>query len=111
MPDTDTAREPDAFVGLAFPVIRVRFAGPTDHNQARYVASLRGARFTQPFHHGPEGTSRLAYMAAVGCWNAYRAKLDNPDVDQRDVVFIPGDNGADEYVYTVVPAEYFGRLV
>src|SRR5215831_15740136 len=59
------------YVGLSFPVIRVRFSGPTDHHGARYVASLRSplgrVQHFEPFHAGPEGPSELAHKAARGC--------------------------------------------
>jgi hypothetical protein len=106
MPVTDTPREQDSFVGLAFPVIRVRYLGPTNHRGSRYVATLRGVRVTVPYDYALDG-SRNAYNAAAECWKRYRFRYSNAfegDTDPR--VFIPGDLTDDSYSFTVVPASY-----
>ena len=93
------------YVGLSFPVIRVRFSGPTDHHGARYVASLRSPLGTvqhfEPFHVGPEGPSELAHKAARACWEKYLAERRYEEEEPR--AFIPGDMGPDEYVFLAVP--------
>lgn len=103
MPSTTTQPAPDWFVGLAFPVIRVRYAGATDHRQSRYIATLRGVRHTENYDHALDG-SRNAYNAAAACWVKYRAAhAEAYKGDSQRRVFIPGDLDADSYSYTVVP--------
>lgn len=93
-------------VGLAFPVIRVRFAGPTDHRGARWIASYHGVRFVQPFHVGPEGPSELAGRAAYCCWRKYVNSRGADMVDDGPRLMIPGDAGPDEYAYLAVPERF-----
>lgn len=99
-------RDATRLAGLAFPVIRVRFAGPTDHRGARWIASYRGTRVTVPFHTGPDSPTKYAARAAYWCWLRHRAEhlADLPDDGPR--VMIPGDAGPDEYAYLAVPERF-----
>ncbi len=104
---TDTPNA-EALIGLAFPVIRVRYAGPTNHRGSRYIATLRGVRVTRSYDCAENG-SRNAYEAALACWKKYRDSLphewaDAEPLDER--VFIPGDLDADSYAFTVVPVGF-----
>jgi hypothetical protein len=99
----ETPRDPDRFLGLAFPVIRVRYAGPTDHNGSRYIATLRGIRHTESYDHAQNG-SYNALQAARACWDKYRAfYADAYAGDDQPRAFIPGDLDRDSYAFTVVP--------
>lgn len=101
-------REQDAFVGLAFPVIRVRFAGPTDHRGSRYIATLRGVRHVEHYDHALD-SSRNAYNAAAACWERYRfAHSEACQGDTTPRVLVPGDLDQEHYSFTVVPAAYLG---
>ena len=92
------------FVGLAFPVVKVRFAGPTDTRGSRYIATCRGVRATHSYDHALSG-SENAYRAACKCWGAYQtSSMVNIADDPR--IFIPGDLSADAYAFTVVPAAF-----
>lgn len=102
-----TIRE-DALVGLAFPVIRVRYAGPTDHRGSRYIATLRGVRATESYDYAKSG-SENAYSAARSCWAKYKAQHAEAYAgDDKPRVFVPGDLDADSYAFTVVPAGFLG---
>jgi hypothetical protein len=98
-----SATATDRFAGLAFPVITVRYAGPTDRRGSRYIATLRGVRHTEHYDYalgGPE-TARLA---ARNCWNKYRAQHAEAYAgDEQPRAFIPGDLNSDSYAFTVVP--------
>ena len=89
--------------GLAFPVIRVRYAGPTDHRGSRYIATVRGVRFTASYDYALDGPANARY-AAGRCWDKYRSEHSEAyDGDTQPRVFIPGDLDADSYAFTVVP--------
>lgn len=106
MNDTPTPMAQDALVGLAFPVIRVRYAGPTYYKDSRYIATLRGVRHTESYDYALGG-SGSAYNAAVACWDKYRAQhADAYAGDDQPCVFIPGDVDASSYSFTVVPAGF-----
>jgi hypothetical protein len=106
MIDADTAREQDSLVGLAFPVIRVRYLGPTDHRPSRYVATLRGVRVTESYDHALDG-GRNAYNAAAERWKRYRFRYSDAfEGDDQPRVFIPGDLTDDSYSFTVVPTAF-----
>lgn len=96
----------DRFEGLAFPVVRVRYAGPTDSRGSRYVATVRGVRHTESYDDGLSA-SRNAHNAAAACWAKYCASLalSVPD-DDTPRVFIPGDLDRTSYSFTVVDAAY-----
>ncbi len=101
----------DSLVGLAFPVVRVRYAGPTDYRGARYIATLRGVRVIEGYDYAHDG-SRNAYAAAVACWNKYRDQHAEAYAgDEQERVFIPGDLDADSYAFTVVPSGFLSETV
>jgi hypothetical protein len=103
----DTASPQDSLVGLAFPVIRVRYAGPTDHRGARYIATLRGVRHTEHYDDALDA-SRNAYNAAAACWETYRFRYSEAWAsDTTPRVLVPGDLSESEYSFTVIPASYF----
>lgn len=108
MTTTDTAREQDAFVGLAFPVIRVRYVGPTNHRGSRFIATLRGVRHVEPYDYAISA-SRVPYNAAAAVLAKYREQTRQViDWEPEPVVLVPGDLADDTYSYTVVPASFFG---
>lgn len=91
-------------VGLVFPVIKVRFAGPTNTLGSRYIATCRGIRATHSYDHALSA-SENAYRAARKCWGAYQtSNMVNITHDPR--LFIPGDLSDDAYAFTAVPAAY-----
>jgi hypothetical protein len=101
-----TDHKQDSFVGMAFPVVRVRYAGPTNYRGARYIATLRGVRVIDGYDHALDG-SRNAYNAARACWQKYRAQHEEAFAgDDQERVFIPGDLDAASYAFTVVPAGF-----
>lgn len=105
MSDTTTAAPEDRFVGLAYPVVKVRYAGPTDTQGTRYIATLRRVRHIEHYDYALEGRAN-AYNAAWACWTKYQNGLPEVfrDDDQRQRVLVPGDLDADSYTFTVVPA-------
>ncbi len=93
----------ERLVGLAFPVIRVRYAGPTNSRSSRYIATLRGIRSTQSYDYSLSGPQN-AFEVAARCWNKYReAHAEAYERDEQEPVFIPGDLDANSYAFTVVP--------
>jgi hypothetical protein len=103
---TSTAPTSDRFVGLAFPVVRVRYAGPTDYRGSRYIATLRGVKHTESFDHGLSA-SQNAHNAAVACFAKYRAAhAEAFEADEQERVFVPGDLDANSYAFTVVPSGF-----
>ena len=96
----------EMFAGFAFPVVRVRFAGPTNHRGSRYIATLcgRDVRVTHSYNHA-RSASENALLAAQKCWGSYQTQnMVNVNDDPR--LFIPGDLSSDSYSFTVVPAQY-----
>ena len=101
----------ETFKGLAFPVARVRYAGPTNYRGSRWIASIR--RDNERTYR-----SQVSYRSELpsGSQNAIRAALtclatmlaDNPGLETsaNDYVAAPGELSADEYVFTFVP-RYF----
>jgi hypothetical protein len=96
--------------GLAFPVARVRFAGPTNYRGARYYATLRRDsertyRASVPFSYAlsaSENALRAARMVHE------KALADTGGGAPEDYVAIPGDLDASSYVFTFVPAYMLG---
>lgn len=110
MPATDTPTVREPFVGLAFPVIRVRYAGPTDCRGSRYAASCRGVRLQRSYDHALSA-SENAHAAAAACWQKVRAThKDVYDGDNQERVLIPGDLDRSSYSFTVVPLGFFEAL-
>lgn len=107
---THTRETRTPFVGLAFPVVRVRYAGPTDARGSRYIATLRGVRATHHYDHGASG-SDSAHAAAVRCFDRYRKlHADAYAGDEQPRVFIPGDLDRDSYAFMVVPAGFLEEI-
>lgn len=103
MSTSDNTAAPDLLDGFTFPVVRVRYAGPTDCRGSRYIATLRGVRHTHDYDHALEGRAN-AHAAALACWAKYRAGL-TPEATavEEPRVFVPGDLDANSYSFTVVP--------
>jgi len=96
----------DTFKHLAFPVIKVRYDGPTDYHGARWIASLdRGGdigviRHMTSYDDGlPAGASN-AIVAALACWHKYCAKHNLDDTH----VAIPGNLDDKHYCFVMVPS-------
>ena len=107
MTSTTAPMDEGALVGLAFPVIRVRYVGPTNHRGSRYIATLRGVRATEQYDDA-KGGSENAYSAARSCWAKYKAQHAEAFAgDSHHRVFIPGDLDDNSYVFTVVPLRFF----
>lgn len=103
----------ETFDGLAFPIVRVRYAGPTETRGARWIATLRRDnertyRATVSYDSGkPEG-ARNAIDAAWECWREARKDLVEPGKNYcLDYVAIPADLSADSYAFTFVPTYLF----
>lgn len=97
------------FEGLAFPVVKVRYAGPTDTKGSRWIATLRRSRdevtrVTAGYHSELPAGADNAYVAARECFAKHLASWDS-DNDASDYVAVPGDLDPDTYVFTFVPAE------
>lgn len=106
----------EAFAGFAFPVVRVKYAGPTNSRGSRWIASCRidnerTVRCTLPYRHEVASGSVNALPAAVECMQrafaAGSGGWEHPQV--ADYVAIPGDLSASEYSFTFVPAYFFNR--
>ncbi len=96
----------DPYIGLAFPVVRVRYAGPTNSRGSRYVATVRGTRLSRSYDDALSA-SENAHATAHDCWVKYRAAhADAFAGDDQPRVFIPGDLDASSYAFTVVPAGF-----
>lgn len=101
------------FEGLAFPVVKVRYAGPTDTKGSRWIATMRRDnerlfRATASYNHDlPSGAdnalaaARVCYALALVDSNALGPVKRHVD----DYVSVPGDLDSDTYVFTFVPAE------
>ena len=102
-----TKTKQDSLVGLVFPVIRVRFAGPTNTRGSRYIATIRGITATRDYSH-ELSASENAYRAALKAWNKYQAGHGSMDVEERSQprLFIPGDFSDNLYTFTVVPIAF-----
>lgn len=106
MPATTKQATQDSLIGLAFPVIRVRYAGPTDHRGARYIATLHGVRHVEHYDYALKGNVN-AFNAAANVWRKYREQhAEFYQGDDQPRLFIPGDLAADSYCYTVVPSGF-----
>ena len=98
----------DRFDMWVFPVIRVRYAGPTDHRGSRYLARLRDVRHTEHYDYALDGPDN-ARNAAAACWERYRFRhSDQWAGDEEPRVLVPGDYDESTYVFTVVPARLIG---
>lgn len=106
----EEARTQTPFIGLAFPVIRVRYAGPTNYRGSRYIATLRGIRATVSYS-CELSASENATAAALKVWDKYRAQhAEAFQGDEQTRVFIPGDLSSDAYAFTVIPAGFLAGL-
>jgi hypothetical protein len=99
------------FDGLAFPVARVRYSGPTDTRGGRYNASLyrdrdRTYRASVPYGHDIGGGARGALPAALKVLECALVDITS-GATVADYVAIPGDYSDDAYVFTFVPAYFF----
>lgn len=105
-----TAITQETFDGLAFPVIRVKYDGPTDYRPSRWIATLRrdndrSYRVSQSYDDGaPEG-ARNAIGAAMACWERARADLGVP---QDEHLAVPGALDANTYAFLMVPRDLLG---
>lgn len=96
----------DQLDGLAFPVVKVRYAGPTDYKGSRYIATLRGVSVHHSYDHALSASVNARH-AAERCWWKYRQSLDVPVTDdEAPRLFIPGDLSRGSYCFTVVSASY-----
>lgn len=102
----------ESFKGLAFPVVKVRYAGPTDYRGSRWIASLGRMGYDDPtyrttgsYHHAlPSGSVNALPVARECLKKALAAHGDN---DAADYVAVPGSLDADTYVFTFVPKYFF----
>lgn len=104
------------FTPYCFPVVRVRFAGPTDYKGSRWIASMRRDnertyRATTSYDYAKSSGASNAISAARACYakalkDMYRSAGEPaPSID--DYVAIPGDLSADAYAFTFVPTYFF----
>jgi hypothetical protein len=92
-----------SFDDMVFPVIRVKFRGPTNHRGSRYIATCRGVRHTEHYDHALDGRANAA-NAARALWEKYRFRYSQAfEGDVQPRVFIPGDLDESSYSFTVVP--------
>jgi hypothetical protein len=100
-----------ALSGLAFPVARVRFAGPTDYHGARYYATLRRDsertyRASVPYSYALSASENALRAARIV---HEKALADTDGGAPADYVAIPGDLDASSYVFTFVPVYLLGE--
>lgn len=92
--------------GLAFPVVTVRYRGPTDRRGSRWLARCGDTRCTFSYDYALDASDDAAW-AAWACWRLYWTNNTGPGwTDDEPRVFIPGDFSADTYTYTVVPERF-----
>ena len=96
----------ESLVGFAFPVVKVRFAGPTNYKGSRYIATLRGVRHTEHYDHALSG-SQNAYNAAEAVYAKYRqTHAEAFEHDTQERILIPGDLDDSSYAFTIVPVSF-----
>lgn len=101
----------ETFSGLAFPVVKVRYAGPTDTLGARYIATIRNggnqrADIRHVAHFQYElSPSENAYRAARAAWGKYQTSFMR-NVAEYPTVLIPGDLSDDAYCFVAVPLRF-----
>jgi hypothetical protein len=112
---TIESKTTDALVGYAFPLIVVKYYGPTDARGSRYVATLKRyggmsegtvieSRRSAPFRYDM-GTSEQSMALVRECWARYIAPgRDGKATDDVARVFVPCDMANGDTGYVVVPA-------
>jgi hypothetical protein len=102
----------ESFAGLAFTVVRVRYAGPTNTRGSRWIATItRGSertRVTMPYRSERPHGAVNALPAAQACFAKVRRAINEP-TDPSEWVAIPAELNADEYAFTFVPSDYLNR--
>lgn len=92
--------------GLAFPVVTVRYRGPTDHRGSRWLARCGDTRYAIAYDYALDASDNAA-RAAWACWRRYWTAHTGPGwTDDEPRVFIPGDLNDSTYTYTVVPERF-----
>lgn len=91
------------FDGLAFPIVRVRYAGPTNYRGSRWIATMRrdnerSYRVVTPYDASLSTGTRNAIVAARACWDKARADLGW----DGEYIAIPAELDADTYAFTFV---------
>lgn len=100
------------FSGYAFPVVRVRFAGATNHRPGRWMATYRRDnertyRASLSYDYAISAGAQNALPAALACF-AKALDESNRGLSVFDYVAIPGDLSADSYAFTFIPSYFFG---
>jgi hypothetical protein len=94
----------DKLQGLAFPLIKVRFHGPTDNNWQRWTASYDGRRITRPYDDSIEDGARNALPVAQELWERV-LKENQMNQTIKDYILIPVN--VDSSSYGFVPVEKY----
>src|SRR5438309_2140569 len=87
----------ETFDPFAFPVVKVRYAGPTNTKGSRWIATLRRDskrtyRATVNYDHAEPSGAQNAIRAAWECWRKARNDLIPAGKNYcTDYVAIPGD--------------------
>jgi hypothetical protein len=97
----------EALSPYSFPVVTVRYSGPTNHRGSRWFATCRRGvdatyRASGPYDYTTSGGSPNALSTAHKC---LQKALTEASVD--DYVAIPGDLSPDSYAFTFVPKTFF----
>jgi hypothetical protein len=100
----------NTFDGLAFPVARVRYAGPTEVRGSRFNATMKRGedsyRIARSYRYDePQGAGQAVHAARL-CLANYLEENDR-DETVADYVAVPGEYDVDTYVFVFVPARFF----
>jgi hypothetical protein len=88
--------------GYAFPLIKVRYRGPTDAHGSRWSASVAGMRTTLPYASAKPGGSAGALPAARKMWGRALAEQAGTGETPDDFIFIPIDISNDTYGFVPI---------
>ena len=97
----------ETFSGLAFPVAKVRYTGPTNYRGSRWIATIRRDnertyRVIDPYRSELPSGSVNALDTARACLAKMLAD-NHSETSASDYVAIPAELDADTYAFTFVP--------
>jgi hypothetical protein len=102
----------DTLKGYAFPLIKVRYRGPTDHHSARWSASLDGRWLSASYDDGERTGAQSALPVAIELWSfmlmEHRVGTGGETAD--DFIFIPVDLGSDTYGFVPIAKSFFNNI-
>jgi hypothetical protein len=109
----------DSFEGITFPLVKVKFAGPTDHRGARWIATLTSGRLGGPksyrvirpydYSIGCGATNALPVAQEVlrKCFADWSARTESECPNVQNFILIPCEIDRDTYGFTVIHKRHF----